>query len=124
MIVLGRPGTFVYVAIIMECMPGASMGAFICSIDCSKMATEENPFLQLVTSEGARKRLRQLYEEETVLKGESDAPASDYSPKSPTGASSLPTEEVSRVLESTFLITARDSEFSAISIACFRLVNI
>ena len=88
------------------------------------MAAEENPFLQLVTSEGARKRLRQLYEEETVRKGESDAPASGNSPKLATEASSLPKDEVSRVLESTFLLTVRDSEFCTISIACFRPVHI
>lgn len=88
------------------------------------MAAEENPFLQLVTSEGARKRLRQLYDEETVLKGESNAPTSGYSPKLATEASSLPKEEVSRVLESSFLLTARDSEFSILSIACFRSVHI
>lgn len=72
----------------------------------------ENPFMQLITSEGARKRLRQLYDEETGVKGELDAPVPEDSTESAAQAKSLAKEQVSRVFESTFLLTARDSECS------------
>ena len=70
----------------------------------------ENPFLQLVTSEGARKRLKQLYDEETAVIGESDAPVPGEPTESAAEAISLAKEEVSRVFESTFLLTVRDSK--------------
>ena len=72
----------------------------------------ENPFMQLITSEGARKRLRQLYDEETGIKGELDVSVPEDSTASAAQARSLAKEQVSRLFESTFLLTARDSKCS------------
>lgn len=82
----------------------------------------ENPFLQLVTSEGDRMKLKQLYDEETGVVGKPDVPVPEDFTEPATEASSLSKEEVSRVFESTFLLTVRDSELSITSITYLHLV--
>lgn len=72
----------------------------------------ENPFLQLLSSEEDSKRLKQLFDEETSSKGEHDSPDRENSAELAAEASRLTKEQVSRVLESIFLLTARDSKYS------------
>ena len=78
----------------------------------------ENPFLQLLSSEEDCKRLKQFFDEETRNKGDTFGPDHNDSAESIAEANRLAKEQVSRVLESIFLVTARDSKYSISSSTC------